>query len=490
MGQQNYPSQFSSTEVKYVRSTIEKQAQEILPWIYVTTITSLMLSSLILITGIVWYKEQVKSKIYMKIILMISLCDWFGTFVRSWGYPTHKFACDFQGFVSVFFFRASWFWVSAAIIVVYFHIRTSKLPKYIKFRHLNGYIWILNSILQFIPFLYSDSYGGCYNGLSYGRLQWLGKDTLRDQLISDYGWLTLVIMICASLPMYLYCVTLPNVWKNGGPQIYRTMQNVCKHMILYPVAMLLFWGPATSYSTYAGIHYKYDTETVDQFINNNFMYLLFGTITNLFGTACSLLFIWKSNETRARWYYLYQNYKNRNGGSIVILMKKDTVKGKTNISRVSGSGSTKSSSSNINIPSSIRTNGNSITSNISSKVSSLKENSPVEFNDYFDNRNSINLDLDLDTKNNTEEISNYRDGSSFFSLSDMGIEEDFLEDDEYDEDIPFVMDDDMSNPNNLNINNTNINGGDDDDDRTSARSPIPGLGLSSINENNPTVNEL
>jgi len=69
----------------------------VLPWIRFTAGLSCAMSFIILLTGYIFYKEMVKSKIYMKLILMINVCDFMACSWMAVGYPSNETVCKIQG---------------------------------------------------------------------------------------------------------------------------------------------------------------------------------------------------------------------------------------------------------------------------------------------------------------------------------------------------------------------------------------------------------
>jgi len=107
----------------------------------------------VLATGGMFYKTMVRNKVYMKILLAMSVCDFFGSFPRIFGYA-NKLAenddiCAFEAWTWYCFNRASWFYTFWMSVTLLTHVTYGKI--FVTFFWINVYTWGLNLLLLFLP---------------------------------------------------------------------------------------------------------------------------------------------------------------------------------------------------------------------------------------------------------------------------------------------------------------------------------------------------
>lgn len=306
---------WTSSQWSEIEAGRESLRVEFQPLSQAVAALSCILSLMILLTGYWWYKDMVKSKIYMKLIMMISLCDFIACSWMSLGYPPNNAICDMQGVANMFFFRGAWMWCAAVATTAFFHLNFGSLPKYGKFRHISLFIWSLNLILELLPFAFGSSYGGCDKGTTWGHLV-VPRNAgahVDDLIVTTLYSAPLIgsMLVCIVLPLYLQLVTIPRVWAKGKSASYDRVCAMVRHVFLYPVCLALFWGPNLLYM-YIAIPMQIETVQEKLDVERNFCYTAWWCY--LFGTFCSLLFLWKSAETRERWTLLLRNAFCGGGG--------------------------------------------------------------------------------------------------------------------------------------------------------------------------------
>jgi len=104
-------------------------------------------------TGIMFYNTMVKNKIYMKILLAMSICDLFGSFPRIVGYANilaeNDDVCEFQAWTWYLFNRASWFYTFWMSVTLLTHVTYGRI--FVTFLWINVWTWVLNLLLFFLP---------------------------------------------------------------------------------------------------------------------------------------------------------------------------------------------------------------------------------------------------------------------------------------------------------------------------------------------------
>ena len=118
------------------------------------------------------WKAMVRSKIYPKIILAISLCDFLASFANSWGYPSDPNVCSAQGWLSFYFTRNVWSWSTILACTLAYNLVSGR--ESLRFSTMFFLCFGTNFIIQCLPYLSDDFYGlsprfiGCYS-CSLGR---------------------------------------------------------------------------------------------------------------------------------------------------------------------------------------------------------------------------------------------------------------------------------------------------------------------------------
>ena len=377
------PSSWTVAEQVYVREVMDAQSVSAQYTAMAAAIAACISSFSVIITGYVFYKELVKSKLYMKIIMMIQVTDFCATFVMTWGYPKNNTLCEVQAFLQCFFFRASWMWVTMGSLITYAQIKFGKMPYYLKFRFQNIYIWSINIVLQLIPYALGNSYGGCANGESFGHLNWLGRDPKVDVYVTFFLVLFGSITICTLLPLYMLCFTLPSQWLSRNGRVYKRIRSLVIHMTLYPACLVTTWGPNSFYCFIRSMTTDYDTQSTEQFITSFKVTLYTGAWCYLMAVAATFIFFYHCGEARAKWVGWFYGTSDRD---------------------VSGGGASRSSNTNRD------TND--------ARNKSITKANKSQFSNY-DSQGSMDIiNVDMISENDEDIDEEYRD---------------FLEDDMYDE---------------------------------------------------------
>jgi hypothetical protein len=306
-----YPDTWDSTQLELGKSLTHEYASEVEPYNRAISSVACFFSGVVVFTAYLFYEDLVKDKIYMKLIVMISFCDLISSGSMIFGYLKSENACAIQGFISVFFFRATWFWTTVASIMIHLQIKYGKLPKWMSFKYMNIFTWGASIILQIVPWLFDSGYGGCFDGLSTGHIRWIGLLQVPDHIISNYFWLMMALIICTVVPVRLLLVTLPGKWSRGDACTYRILSKLVTHMVWYPAALLLFWGPPTIYSiyysTHSGDNTGYNNQLPHEYARNTQYFLICSAWSCCYGVACSLIVFSKCNEARSRLYSWMKN---------------------------------------------------------------------------------------------------------------------------------------------------------------------------------------
>jgi hypothetical protein len=215
-------------------------------WSVVVSLLSTVSSLCVLGTGFMFYKEMVRSKVYMKLILMMSFCDMLGSMSMLFGYPRDAFGCSVQGFVYMFFYRASWMWCLMMTITLYQHLRFGVIR--LDFSFMNYLVWFSNVVLQVLPVAYHDGYGLPANFLGFGVCSLgrkiSGSDTSNGKWMNGvfFGPLCLLLTLMVGLDFHLYFNTLPSL-VGSNSEAAAKLKKLVQNIALYPVGMFFMWMP-------------------------------------------------------------------------------------------------------------------------------------------------------------------------------------------------------------------------------------------------------
>lgn len=190
---------------------------------------SVVASLAVILTGYS-FPQMIRKSQLMHIIFFISLCDFFSSIVNMFGYPpAQSDLCIIQGFVSTFFFPASWIFTT---IMVY-QLRCLLIDKrlWLDVKWVHYIVWSLSFIITLSP-LSELKYGEDdeYSNISpcnlYGQ-----KDYL---VIFGIGVFFGAFLICFLLMTYWSLQVRLHFLKEGITSTHR-MFNIYTSTRLYPL---------------------------------------------------------------------------------------------------------------------------------------------------------------------------------------------------------------------------------------------------------------
>ena len=275
----------------------------------------------VIITGCMFYKRLVVNKIYMKLILSTSISEFMASFPGTWGYIGQDSGlCASQGFLMMFFFRASWMFTTALLYTLYSQFAKGKIP--LRYRHIVFTVALSSTILSMVPLFGGLNYGGCfrsrYASLHLSKISDLGKSDAADQYNFDayylgimYLPLAAMVLLQLSIIWSLYYQIIP-IWlgnssnSSSSDSSSTTTTSVKKlnkcvgNVVLYPVIMVVNWLPYTATFLVCDMNnlacgpYWYPIGRVC---------FQWGMLN---GTFLALIFFYKSSESRMLWRKWWQ----------------------------------------------------------------------------------------------------------------------------------------------------------------------------------------
>jgi hypothetical protein len=114
------------------------------------------IASIAVALTVVFFPSMWVSKIYMKMIVMISICDAFVGLAFAFGFPTGAL-CTAQGAMTMFFSRASWMWSCFMLFQLHYLVKCGKI--YFSFHKMNILVLSSNLVLGCLPFTTKTYYG-------------------------------------------------------------------------------------------------------------------------------------------------------------------------------------------------------------------------------------------------------------------------------------------------------------------------------------------
>jgi len=261
----------------------------------------------VLLTGCMFWREMVRNKIYMKLLMAMSLCDFFGTIVGTYGfYEIPEWACRMQAVCWFLFNRASWMYTAWMAVTLFTHVSFGKV--YVQFRSITAITVIISVVMMVLPLLFSPfEYGMCQ--FQDGTLS-LPKNIpwTTALVLAFHAWLNgmyfvpLIITACIPLSLVLYTrifvysrmKLLNTAAASRGSLAMRCIQNVQ----YYPVLMTLFWLP-----NYIVILTQPNALTAGRAQLQALMHRGLATLilSTFYPLGIAIYFFFRSSEARMRW---------------------------------------------------------------------------------------------------------------------------------------------------------------------------------------------
>jgi len=274
---------------------------------------SMLFSLSVVILLLLRYKKFVSGKLLMHSVLFIAICDTIVSFSYSLGYPTNDILCSFQGFISINFERASWFYTDLLILNIYGAIVNQKyIIKNYKIMHI--LIWFIIIILAFVPFINNVVYG---NDSSKGQLRCGFSNNNNDNNIKSVEiWnriqdisclISIFSIVIVSIRIYIYIYFSNNNDNNDNNNIFKKKwgMDALYTLLLYPIVMTICWLPSQVYGVLINLS-KSKSYIIDDATH---------IPAPLYGLLLSLIIYIKIPDTINEWKDIIFNNNNNNDDS-------------------------------------------------------------------------------------------------------------------------------------------------------------------------------
>lgn len=259
----------------------------------------------VILTLLYHWNAMVKSKMYPKIIMMISLSDFMASFSNSWGYPLDENVCSAQGWMSVYFTRCVWTWSTILACTLAYNLCTGR--ESMSFLSKSVLVWGLNFVVQCLPYLSGDFYGLPEEFLgtgicSFGRRYPGVKVELKVDNVHWYFYtyavsLFLTIFITFTALGIVFFRVLPHVSVMNVPEAANKVRSLIFNASFYPIMTFLLWTPTLVVFM---IVYYYFPDPYPSDLTLVLPNLIFTTLFSTYGMWLSVFYFSNSKEALRR----------------------------------------------------------------------------------------------------------------------------------------------------------------------------------------------
>jgi len=252
------------------------------------------------------YKILVEKRDFVHYVLCIAISDFILCFFYAWGFPKPGVLCSIQSFMTSFTARFSWFYTDVLITQLCYLVVYKR--HFLTLRHMHAIVWILNIILEVLPFTTRTYYGDSSSNISSGICDFYTKGSNDDNDLVDKwndatfnGWLYLsfILILLCSLFIVLYTRNITARNPLSASLLNTTaFSEAWKTVVLYPIALLVSYVPAQIYALY----YNQYSGTVKIGIIANYLVAL----NSCYGLFLSIIFYTKTDGALNEWKMLLQ----------------------------------------------------------------------------------------------------------------------------------------------------------------------------------------
>lgn len=264
-------------------------------------------SCIVVLTGFL-FPTMRKGKVFMQILMWISMCDAIASLFAAFGWPPNgSILCLAQAYTSTAFYRCSWFWtmmLSYQLLGVALHDRVI-----LSLQMMHVIVWSFGILFFLLP-LAGATYGGINRPSGVGNCFLHSSGSVDDAHFADdeggnniaqhwqFWWVitfVLPLMLTIIFVCYcLFCITKRNKLQGRSLRV----EAILKSMIPYPIVFFVGWAPLIIFGIMDALH--------DVRPRNLSSYGFFAVITSSgqSGTYLALIFFIYSPEARVRWRLL------------------------------------------------------------------------------------------------------------------------------------------------------------------------------------------
>ena len=280
-------------------------------WFQVGYSLSFISALAVLLTGILFWKDMVRDKIYMKLLMLMSLFDALASTMGTFGIDTRSnFICVTQGIMWFFFNRASWLCCVGITATLFTQVRYDRI--FVQFNSMALCILVINVVLILTPLLATDymNYGG-YGHCSFniGGLVHNGEQT--GHIVTPafghvynvwYAYMLVIplatcVGVTLSLVIYMY-VSIYHRTLDIYDESAKYLLKAVKSVLFYPIIMAIFWVPTFVAKLFIGNLGLYSLQGQGhaiKWINGTLIW------SSFYSVGIAIYFFHRSDEARSRW---------------------------------------------------------------------------------------------------------------------------------------------------------------------------------------------
>ena len=251
------------------------------------------------------YKILVEKRDFVHYVLCIAISDFIVCCFYALGFPKPGKLCSIQSFMTSFAARASWFYTDVLITQLCYLVVYKR--HFLTLMHMHAVVWILNIILQFLPFATKTFYGSpaSANSSGGGICDFYTKGSYDDDLVDKWndatfnGWLYLSFILILLCSLFIVLHTRNITSRNTlSASLLNTsaFSEAWKTVVLYPIALLVAYIPAQIYALY----YNQYSRTAKIGIIANYLVAL----NSCYGLFLSIIFYTKTEGALNEWKIL------------------------------------------------------------------------------------------------------------------------------------------------------------------------------------------
>jgi hypothetical protein len=253
---------------------------------------SLLSSSAVGLTGILF--SSMRKRVFMQIILMISLSDIFLSAASCMGFPPNgSVECTIQAAIVSIFLKSTWFWTTMLCYQLYNVVMTGHINMSMFRMHL--VVWTPTLLFGLLPL--ANATFGRSGANSSAELCFISS----SNSIWLEVWATLnEIVLCAScnlIMIYFLWSIHSKITKGDLLLADPHMKQIVNSLYLYPVILMVTWLP----NVIANEIYIASSSTSGPSSTQSIVLNLLAIESNLNGVFLGLVFFSKSPEGRGRW---------------------------------------------------------------------------------------------------------------------------------------------------------------------------------------------
>ena len=214
-------------------------------WIFVCVL-SVIGSLAILATGYA-FPSMVKNKIYMRMILVLSVSNLFAALVGFWGYPTDALTCQVQGGFAQTFYRVSWLWVV---------FLSSQLTTCLKFgqnmftlKQMTIITVVAVGVVEIISAIFKLKYGLAPNVRGYFVCSYDTTSNNGDEIVFANFFMPMYIcvafLVFNALKLHNFVKEIEGTLAPEKMKMVLLLRDSCNS---YPIVTILCWGPVSLYT--------------------------------------------------------------------------------------------------------------------------------------------------------------------------------------------------------------------------------------------------